>query len=96
MTLQTSTIYGQGLTISSILPAAVYISCRETGTPRITEDANITPEELTKSHTLLYLELGLEILIIDTMKRIAKIANKVNLSAEQGISEQEYLLEYIP
>lgn len=85
----------KGMTISSILPAAVYISCRETGTPRITEDANITPEELTKSHRILNLGLGFEILIIDTMKRIAKIANKVNLSAEQGIWEQESLLEYI-
>jgi hypothetical protein len=75
----------KGMTISSILPTAVYISRRETGTPRITEDAKITPEELTKSHTILYLELGFEILIIDTMKRIAKTANKVNLSAEQGI-----------
>ena len=75
----------KGMTISSILPTAVYISRRETGTPRITEDAKITPEELTKSHTILYLELGFEILIKDTMKRIAKIANKVNLSAEQGI-----------
>ncbi|MFZ0894708.1 MAG: hypothetical protein WAZ77_09415 [Candidatus Nitrosopolaris sp.] len=75
----------KGMTISSILPTAVYISRRETGTPRITEDAKITPEEPTKSHTILYLELGFEILIIDTMKRIAKIANKVNLSAEQGI-----------
>jgi len=85
----------KGMTISSILPATVYISCRETGTPRIREDANITPEELTKSHTILSLELGFEIPIIDTMKRIAKIANKANLSAEQGIWEQEYLLEYI-
>jgi transcription initiation factor TFIIIB Brf1 subunit/transcription initiation factor TFIIB len=75
----------KGMTISSILPTAVYISRRETGTPRITDDTKITPEELTKSHTILYLELGFEILIIDTMKRIAKIANKVNLSAEQGI-----------
>jgi transcription initiation factor TFIIIB Brf1 subunit/transcription initiation factor TFIIB len=75
----------KGMTISSILPVAGYISCRETGTPKIREDANITPEELTKSHTMLYLELGFEILIIDTMKRIAKMANKVNLSAEQGI-----------
>ena len=75
----------KGMTISSILPTAVYISRRETGTPRITDYAKITPEELTKSHTILYLELGFEILIIETMKRIAKIANKVNLSAEQGI-----------
>jgi transcription initiation factor TFIIIB Brf1 subunit/transcription initiation factor TFIIB len=50
----------QGMTISSILPVAVYISCRETGTPRTTEDANITPEQLTKSHTILYLELDLK------------------------------------
>jgi hypothetical protein len=69
------------------LPVAVYISCRETGTPRTTEDANITPEQLTKSHTILYLELGFEILIIDTMKHITKIATKVILSAQQGIRE---------
>jgi hypothetical protein len=39
------------------LPVAEYFSCRETGTPRIREGGNITPEELTKSHTILYLEL---------------------------------------
>jgi hypothetical protein len=43
----------KGMTISSILPTAVYISRRETGTPRITEDAKITPEAYKKSYNTL-------------------------------------------
>jgi transcription initiation factor TFIIB len=74
----------RGRTISGILTAAVYIACRELGTPRtlkdIAADSNIKLHEVAKSYRLLYFELDLKTPIVDPLKCIAKVANKANLS----------------
>ena len=74
----------QGRTISGILAAAVYIACRELGTPRtlkdIAADSNVKLNEVARSYRLLYFELDLKIPIVDPLKCIAKVANKANLS----------------
>ena len=74
----------RGRTISAILTSAVYIACRELGTPRtlkdIAADSNIKLHEVAKSYRLLYFELDLKIPIVDPLKCIAKVANKANLS----------------
>ena len=74
----------RGRTISGILAAAVYIACRELGTPRtlkdIAADSNIKLCEVARSYRLLYFELDLKIPIVDPLKCIAKVANKANLS----------------
>lgn len=74
----------RGRTISAILTAAVYIACRELGTPRtlkdIAADSNIKLHEVAKSYRLLYFELDLKTPIVDPLKCIAKVANKANLS----------------
>jgi transcription initiation factor TFIIB len=74
----------RGRTISGILAAAVYIACRELGTPRtlkdVAVDSNVKPNEVARSYRLLYFELDLKIPIVDPLKCIAKVANKANLS----------------
>jgi transcription initiation factor TFIIB len=74
----------EGRTISSILAAAIYTSCREMGIPRTLDEVaiacNVTRKELARCYRLLYFELELKIPMVDPMKCIAKIASKVNLS----------------
>jgi transcription initiation factor TFIIB len=74
----------RGRTISGILAAAVYIACRELGTPRTLKDiaaySNVKLKEVARSYRLLYFELNLKIPIVNPMKCIARVANKANLS----------------
>jgi len=74
----------RGRTISGMLAAAIYIACREMGTPRTLNDIatvnNMKRKELARNYRLLYFELDLRIPIIDPMKCIVKVANKANLT----------------
>ena len=74
----------RGRTISGMLAAAIYIACREMGTPRTLNDIatvnNMKRKELARNYRLLYFELDLRIPIIDPMKCIVKVANKAILS----------------
>ena len=74
----------RGRTISGVLAAAIYISCREMGISRTLKDiaaySNVKLKEVAKSYRLICLELDLKIPIIDPMKYIARVANKANLS----------------
>jgi transcription initiation factor TFIIB len=73
----------RGRTTSGILTAAIYIACRELGTPRtlkdISVDSNVKLKEVARSYRLLYFELDLKIPLIDPMKCIVKVANKAKL-----------------
>ena len=74
----------RGRTISGILAAAMYISCRELGTPRTLKDraagSNVKLKEVARSYRLLCFELDLKIPMVDPMKCIAKVANKAKLN----------------
>ena len=74
----------RGRMISGMLAAAIYIACREMGTPRTLNDIatvnNMKRKELARNYRLLYFELDLRIPIIDPMKCIVKVANKAILS----------------
>jgi transcription initiation factor TFIIB len=74
----------RGRTTSGILTAAIYIACREMGTPRtlkdIAVDSNVKLKEVARSYRLLYFELDLKIPLVDPMKCIVKVANKAKLS----------------
>jgi transcription initiation factor TFIIB len=73
----------RGRTISGVLAAAIYIACRELGTPRTLSDIaivnNIKRKELARNYRLLYRELDLRIPIVDPMKCIVKVANKASV-----------------
>jgi transcription initiation factor TFIIB len=74
----------RGKMISGMLAAAIYIACREMGTPRTLNDIatvnNMKRKELARNYRLLYFELDLRVPIIDPMKCIVKVANKAILS----------------
>ena len=73
-----------GRTISSKIIAAIYIACREIGTPRtLSEIAMISDSKrkyLARTYRLLVFGLDLKIPLIDPLKHIIRIANRLNLS----------------
>jgi transcription initiation factor TFIIB len=73
-----------GRTISGIMAAALYIACREMGTPRTIKDvsaaSNVRRKDIARNYRLLLNELDVKIPIIDPMKCIAKVANTAQIS----------------
>jgi transcription initiation factor TFIIB len=74
----------RGRSISAIVSAAVYISCREIGIPRTLRDvaaaSNLKRKDIARHCRLIIRELDLRVPMADPMKCIVKIANKANLS----------------
>ena len=73
----------RGRSISAIVAAAVYITCRELQIPKSLRDiaaaGNIRRKVLSRSCRILISKLDMKIPIIDPMKCIFKVANKTNL-----------------
>ena len=74
----------RGRSISAVLTAAIYISCRELGIPRPLDDitiiSNIKRKSIAKCYRLLIDELDIKITTLDPMKCIVKVANKAVLN----------------
>ena len=74
----------RGRTISGMVTAAIYIACRETGTPRTLKEiaviSNTKRKNIALCCRLLIRELDIKVPIADPMKCIVKIANKAKLS----------------
>jgi transcription initiation factor TFIIB len=74
----------RGRTISGIVTAALYLACRETGTPRTLKEvaaiSNMKRKNLAACCRLLIRELDIKVPIADPMKCIIRIANKAKLS----------------
>jgi transcription initiation factor TFIIB len=74
----------KGRTIAATLAATVYIASREAGVPRtlaeIASLSNISHKELSRIYRLIVLNLDLKVPMIDPVKCISKIANKLELS----------------
>jgi transcription initiation factor TFIIB len=74
----------KGRTTEGILSAAIYLACKELGTPKtlkeISHITNLKIKSISKYSRLLILELDLKpIPVIDPIKCIVKIANNLNL-----------------
>jgi len=73
-----------GRSISAVLVAAIYIACREMGIPRtlndITTESNVKRKSIAKCYRQLLLGLDLKIPMVDPIKCIARVANKVEIS----------------
>jgi len=73
----------RGRTISGMVTAAIYIACREIGTPRILKEiaanSNTKRKNIAQCYRLLIGELDLIVHMADPMKCIVKIANKAEL-----------------
>jgi transcription initiation factor TFIIB len=74
----------RGRTISATIGAAVYIACRELQIPKslreIAVASNIKRRVLSRSYRILTSELDIKIPIIDPIKCIVKVGNKVSLN----------------
>jgi transcription initiation factor TFIIB len=74
----------RGRTISGMVTAAIYIACREIGTPRTLKEiaaiSNTKRKKIALCCRLLIGELDLIVPMADPMKCIVKIANKAELS----------------
>ena len=82
----------RGRTIHSMLAAAVYAACRELGIPKTLKEiataSSIRRRMLAKNYRVLKLELDISTPMVDPMKCIVKVANKVNLNEMTKLSEK--------
>jgi transcription initiation factor TFIIB len=73
----------RGRTIPAVLAAAAYVACREMGISKTLKDialaADIRRKDLSRTYRLLIIELDLKVPMVDTVKCIAKVANKAGL-----------------
>ena len=74
----------KGRSISGMIAAAIYLACRETGTPRTLNDVacqiNIKRKDVSRCYRLLLKELDLTMPVVDPIRCISRIANQVKLS----------------
>src|SRR5918996_3178251 len=74
----------KGRTADAMLAAAVYSACRKMETPRTIKDiaakSNIKRKDVARSYRLLVLELGVRIPVVNPMKYVARVANKLSIS----------------
>ena len=73
----------RGRTIEGMLAAAVFIVCREMGNPKTIKDiattSNLKYKTIAQSYRLLVFELDIKVPIVDPMKCIARVANKLRI-----------------
>src|SRR5918996_5710874 len=86
----------RGRTIDSMLAASVYSACREMETPRTIKDiaakSNVNRKDIARSYRLLILELGIRIPVVNPMKCVARVANRLSISEktrQQALSIME-------
>jgi transcription initiation factor TFIIB len=74
----------RGRTVDSMLAAAVYSACREMETPRTIKDiaakSNVKRKDVARSYRLLVFELGIRIPVVNPMKCVARVANRLSIS----------------
>ena len=77
------------------MQTTVYIACREMGTPRtlkdIAEISNIKRKDITRNYRRLVIELDLKIPIVEPMKCITRIANKVDVSQKTKLKAMDLM-----
>jgi transcription initiation factor TFIIB len=74
----------KGRTADAMLAAAVYGACRKMETPRTIKDiatiSNIKRKHITRCYSLIVLELNIDIPVVDPMRCVATVANKLKIS----------------
>jgi transcription initiation factor TFIIB len=74
----------RGRTVSAMLAAAMYIACREFEVGKtlkeIAQGTNVKSKTLSQSYRILLTELDMKTPMLDPMRCIAKVANKMQLS----------------
>jgi transcription initiation factor TFIIB len=89
----------RGRTIDSMLAAAVYSACREMETPRTIKDIaaknNVKRKDVAKSYRLLVLELGVRIPVVNPMKCVTRVANRLSISEKTKHHALEMMEEVV-
>ncbi len=74
----------RGRTVSAMLAAAIYIACREGGVGKTLKDiaigTDVGPKILSQSYRILLTELDIKTPMLDPMKCVAKVANKMKIN----------------
>jgi len=74
----------RGRSINSVMAAAVYASCRESGTPRTLRDISqaslVDKKDVSRCYRLLLQELNVKMPVSDPLTYISKIAEKTGIS----------------
>lgn len=74
----------RGRSIPGLLAAALYVACRDAGTPRTLNDVshqiNVKKGDVSRCYRLLLLELDLKMPIVDPIQCLSRIASKAGLS----------------
>ena len=85
----------KGRTIAATLAASIYIASREAGVPRtlaeIASLSNISHKELSRVYRLIVLNLDLKVPMVDPVKCVAKIANKMEVSEKTKRHAMSYM-----
>jgi transcription initiation factor TFIIB len=89
----------RGRTIDSMLAAAVYSACREMETPRTIKDIaaknNVKRKDVAKSYRLLVFELGVRIPVVNPMKCVTRVANRLSISEKTKHHALEMMEEVV-
>ena len=76
----------RGRSINAVMAAAIYASCRQTGTPRtlreIAEASLVDKKDVSRCYRLLLQELAIKMPIADSLTYISKIAEKTGISGK--------------
>jgi transcription initiation factor TFIIB len=89
----------RGRTIAAALAASIYIASREAGVPRTLAEvaslSNVSYKELSKAYKQIVLNLDLKVPMVDPIKCIAKIANKMEISEKTKRHAVNYMRDVI-
>ena len=74
----------RGRSISALIAASLYATCRDTETPRTLKDVaaacNIKKKDIARCYRLLLREMNLKMPVVDPTKCVSRIASKAGLS----------------
>lgn len=74
----------RGRSIPGLIAAAMYLACRETGTPRtlneVARQINIKRKDVSRCYRLLLKELDLKMPVLDPIKCMSRISSQAGLS----------------
>jgi transcription initiation factor TFIIB len=85
----------KGRTIAATLAASIYVASREAGVPRtlaeIASLSNTSYKDLSRVYRLIVLNLDLKVPMVDPVKCVAKIANKIGVSEKTKRNAINYM-----
>jgi transcription initiation factor TFIIB len=91
--------FPRGKTIAGVLTAAMYIACRDMGIPRTLKEistiSNIKRKDIARNYRILAFELDIKIPVVDPMKCIVKVANKLGISEKTKHQAMDIMAEVV-